>query len=81
MKFEFDAVMVSVGVRTGRDGKSFYRVNVDQDGEIVTFDCREDVTKNVEKYKPYRFKGIYVKGEYDGRTYSRISIAAAVPLK
>ena len=81
MKFEFEAVAISVGNRQGKDGKSYYHINFDQDGEVCTFDCLEEVSKTVEKYKPYHFTGSYVKGEYNGRAYSRIGVVSATPLK
>ncbi len=82
MKFEFDAVAVSVGSRvSSKDGKAYYHINFDQDGEVSTFECLEDVAKSVEKYKLYHFVGSYVKGEYNGRTYSRIGVVGAQPIK
>lgn len=81
MKFVFDAVVVSTQERESKDGKTkYYRINLDQDGEIVTFECTEDVAKKVQKYKPYQFQGIYSKNEYEGRVYSRLSVVDIFPV-
>lgn len=81
MKFFFDGVAISVGSRTSKDGKVYRSINIDQDGEIVTFECTEEVANFVEKYKPYQYVGSYVKGEFNGRVYSRIGVVAAQPQK
>ncbi len=76
MRFEFDAVAISVNSRLSKDGKTYYSLNIDQDGEVMTLDCAEDVALGIQKYKPYHFAGSYVKGEFNGRTYSRIGVTS-----
>ena len=77
MRFNFDAVALSVNSRQGKDGKVYYHLNMDQDGEIFTFECSEDVSQQVEIYVSYHFTGSYVKGEYNGRVYSRMGVVSA----
>lgn len=78
MKFTFDAVAVSIQERESNK-KKYYRVNVDQDGEIVTLECDENAVPKIEKYKPYHFLGVYSKGEYEGRVFSRMTVLDALP--
>ena len=77
MKFVFDGVVLSTQESKSRDGKNtYYRVNLDQDGEIVTLNCTADVVKLVgaQKYKPFLFTGHYSKFEYQGRVYTRLEV-------
>lgn len=80
MKFVFDAVVLSVRARQSKDGKStYYDVNLDQDGEIVTMGCTEAVAQLVgpNKYTPYRLVGEYTKAEYGNTVYTRIGVVDA----
>ncbi len=74
MKLQFDAIPVSTGFREGKDGKKYYNVSVDSDGEILTFDASEEVHNSIQKYRPARFVANYMKGEYQGRTYTRFTV-------
>lgn len=80
MKFTFEAVMLSVKERQSKDGRNtYYDVNVDQDGDIVTMACTPEVAKLVgpNKYKPYVFTGQYSKGEYNGQVFTRFGVIDA----
>lgn len=79
MKFTFDAVAISIQERESNK-KKYYRVNVDQDGEIVTLECHEDAVSKIEKYKPYHFQGEYTKGEYENRVFSRMMVLDVMPV-
>lgn len=82
MKLEFDAIPVSLGMREAKEGeKKYYNISVDSDGEILTFDAEEAVYNGVQKYRPAHFTADYVKGEYQGRTYTRFKIISAVQQK
>lgn len=78
MKFNFDAVIVSIQERESK-GNRYFSVNLDQDGEIVTFSCTEDVAKQLRpnRYKPCQLTGQYTKGEFDGRVFTRIGVVGA----
>lgn len=78
MKFEFDAVVISTKKQESK-GKEYYRVNLEQDGEIVTLECLPDVAKQVgeNKYQPYHLQGVYIKGEYEGRVFLRMTVVGA----
>lgn len=76
MKFGFDAVVISIQRRESK-GKEYFRINLDQDGEIVTLECSPDVAGCVEKYKSYHLTGLYSKGEYEGRVFSRMVVVGA----
>ena len=73
MKFDFDAVVVSVLKRESK-GKEYFHLNLDQDGEIVTLQCDPEVAKVVQKYKPYHLTGLYSRSEYEGRVYTRMVV-------
>lgn len=79
MKFTFDAVAISIQERESNK-KKYYRVNVDQDGEIMTLECLESAVPKIGKYKPYHFLGEYTKGEYENRVFSRMTVLDAVPV-
>ena len=81
MKLQFDAIPVSVGEREGKDGKKYYSISVDSDGEILTFDTLEEVARSVQKYRPAHFTANYMKGEYQGRTYTRFRVVSLVQQK
>lgn len=82
MVFTFDAILVAVREKQGRERK-FYEISFDQNGEIVTLPCTENVFRAVgdKKYIPYRMQGQYVKGEYQGRVYTRIGVSSVQALK
>lgn len=79
MKFLFDAVAISVQERESNK-KKYYRINVDQDGEIITLECDENVAGKIKKYSSYHFHGVYVRGEYEGRVFTRMSVVDAHPV-
>lgn len=80
MKFVFSGVALSTNSRESK-GKVYYGINIDCDGEIVTFDCKPEVVQAVKKYQPYNFFGEYIKGEYQGRVYSRIGVTGISEIK
>lgn len=79
MKFLFDAVVISTQMRESK-GKEYYKINLDQDGEIITLDCTPEVARHVaeNKYKSYRFQGVYARGEFEGRVFTRMSVVSAL---
>ena len=78
MLFTFNAVVISTQERESK-GNKYYSVNLDQDGEIVTFSCTEEVVKQIagNRYKPHILTGQYSKGEYDNRVYTRMGVVGA----
>ena len=56
MKFGFDAIVISVQERESK-GNMYYKVNLDQDGEIVTLDCTPEAAKQIgqNRYKLFHF--------------------------
>lgn len=78
MKFVFEGIPVSAGCRESKDGKRYYDISVDCEGELVTMSADQEVYNAFKdaKYKPCRFIGAYQKGEYQGRTYTRLSVVA-----
>lgn len=75
MTFTFDAVLLAVREKQGRE-KKYYEISFDQGGEIVTLPCTEDVFKAAgdKKYISYHMRGNYIKGEYQGRVYTHMGI-------
>ena len=57
----------------------YYKVNLDQDGEIVTLDCTPEAAKQIgqNRYKLFHFSGTYTRGEYENRVYTRIGVTDA----
>ena len=82
MTFNFDAVLVAVREKRGRE-KNYYEVSFDQAGEIVTLPCTEDVFRAVgdRKYISYHMQGEYIKGEYQGRVYTRMGVTGVQAFK
>ena len=76
MKLEFNAIPVSVGKREAANGKLYYSISVDSEGELLTFDTNEEVFNGVKKYVPAHFCANYMKGEYQGRTYTRFTVVS-----
>ena len=76
MKFVFDAFAISTGCKTSKDGKEYYTVNLEQDGELLTLDCTADVAKAIKRFTQYTFVGTYTKGEFNGRVYTRMGVVA-----
>ena len=78
MKFGFDAIVISVQERESK-GNMYYKVNLDEDGEIVTLDCTPEAAKQIgqNRYKLFHFSGTYTRGEYENRVYTRIGVTDA----
>ena len=55
-KVLFNCVGLSLKEEKGKDGQSFYKMSVDQDGEAGTFSMTEDAYKSIvgtfARYKP-----------------------------
>lgn len=73
MKVNFNAIPITVNVRTGKNGKSYYDVTLEQDGEVMTLGANESIFGAISnlKYKPCSCVGSYVRSEFQGavRTY------------
>lgn len=58
-KLIMSAIGLSLKVNDGKDGKHYYQVSVDQDGEAGSLPISEDVYNNIKdtfkKYSPYNF--------------------------
>ena len=82
MTFTFDAILVAVREKQGKERK-YYEVSFDQNGEVTTLPCTEDVFRAVgdKKYISYKMQGQYVKGEYQGRVYTRIGVTSVQAFK
>lgn len=84
MKLHTEAVVLSTKERHSKDGKNaYYDINLDQNGEILTLPCTDEVFRSVgdTKYKPYSLDLEYTKGEFDGRVYTRFGVVQAVQVK
>lgn len=79
MKFVFEAVMLSISERQSKDGKAYYSINLDQDGDIVKLDCTPEVARAVgnQKYKACQFTGEYTKSEYGNQVFTRFGVIDA----
>lgn len=76
MKFVFNAVVVSTSRREYK-GKIYNHLNLEQDGEVFVLECSPEVVEVVQKYREHCLHGRYVKGEYQGRVFTKISVVGA----
>ena len=83
MKFNCEAVVLGTKERFSKEGKAYHHINLDQNGEILTLSCTDEVYKAVgsTKYVPFKLEVDYTKSEFDGRVYTRFGVTAAVQMK
>ena len=83
MKFLCDAVVLGTREKYSKDGKAYHDINVEQEGEILTLSCTDEVYKSIgsTKYVPYKLEVTYTKSEYDGRVFTRMGVTGATPVK
>ncbi len=83
MKFNCEAVVLGTKERFSKEGKAYHDINLDQNGEILTLSCTDEVYKSVgsTKYVPFKLELDYTKSEFDGRVYTRFGVTAASPVK
>lgn len=83
MKMNCEAVVLGVKERFGKDNKVYHDVNLDQDGDILTVSCTDDVFKALAgvKYKPCRLVLEYAKIEVKGQVWTRFGVVSAEVLK
>lgn len=63
LKFQMSAIGLSLKENEGKEGKKFYQISIDQDGEAGVLPVTEEAYKNIaatfKKYTPVTLSCIY----------------------
>ena len=68
---------------TDRDGKAVksYKVAIEQDGEVATLPCTEEVFHNAEPLKQNSLYAVYSEREYNGKVTKGLRITGVASVK